>query len=97
MGWPLIYVPDAVMGHAHRLDFRRFWRQHFHYGRGAYHLRTRVAARQGERIRFEGIRFYALMASYPFRRQRPRPFLRTVLLGLSQVAVMVGFIAESLG
>jgi len=97
MGWPLIYVPDAVMGHAHRLDFGRFWRQHFHYGRGAYHLRTRVAARQGERIRFEGIRFYALMASYLFRRQRPRPFLRTVLLGLSQVAVMVGFIAESLG
>ncbi len=94
MGWPLVCVPGAVVGHAHHLDFGRFWRQHFHYGRGAYHLRTRVAARKGKKIRFEGIRFYVLMAHYPFRNKRPRPFLRMILLGLSQVAVVAGFIAE---
>ncbi|WP_089724111.1 glycosyltransferase family 2 protein [Candidatus Thiosymbion oneisti] len=96
MGWPLVYVPDAVMGHAHHLNFRRFWRQHLHYGRGAHHLRARVATRESKKIPFEGIRFYALMVSYPFRKRRPRPFLRMALLGLSQVAVVAGFIAERL-
>jgi len=96
-GWPLVYVPDALMGHAHHLDLGRFWRQHLYYGRGANYLRTRIAARQGEKVRFEGIRFYALMVGYPFRAQRPRPLPRMVLLGLFQVATTVGFIAEGLG
>ncbi|WP_133511797.1 glycosyltransferase family 2 protein [Candidatus Thiosymbion oneisti] len=97
MGWPLVYVPDAVIGHAHRFDnFGQFWRLHLRYGRGASHLRARAATRESKKIPFESIRFYALMVSYPFRKRRPRPFLRMALLGLSQVAVVAGFIAERL-
>lgn len=95
-GWPLVHISNAVMGHVHRLDFGRFWRQHLRYGRGACRLRARAAARNGEKIRFENIRFYVLMVGYPFRKKRPRPFLRMILLGLSQVAVVAGFTAERL-
>ncbi len=34
-GGRLVYVPAARIGHAHDLTVRKFWRQHYKYGRGA--------------------------------------------------------------
>ncbi|MGF1477022.1 MAG: glycosyltransferase [Geminicoccaceae bacterium] len=93
-GWPLIHAPGAVVGHLHALSLARFWRQQANYGRGARHLRVRMADRDGRKVPFEGLRFYARMAHFPFREGRPNAALRTCLLGLSQVAMVAGFADE---
>jgi GT2 family glycosyltransferase len=46
-GHELIYVPTAVVQHAHRLTGQAFVRQQFAYGRGAFHFH-RAAARNGD-------------------------------------------------
>lgn len=94
-GGALVYEPAARIRHAHLLDLRRFWRQQANYGRGARHLRLRVEARNGDKIRFEGLKFYVDMAAYPFRARRPRAAERAALLGLSQIATAAGFLDES--
>jgi GT2 family glycosyltransferase len=43
--WPMLRVPDAVVGHAHRLSLGRFLRQHFNYGRGGRVFRQVLGAR----------------------------------------------------
>ncbi len=95
-GHPLIYEPAAVIRHAHHLTLRDFWRQQSNYGRGARHLRKRVAARAGDAVRFEGLQFYASMALFPYRHHRAAPLSRAALFGVSQVATAIGFFRESL-
>ena len=46
-GHELIYVPTAVVEHAHLLTGQAFVRQQFAYGRGAFHFH-RTAARNGD-------------------------------------------------
>jgi GT2 family glycosyltransferase len=46
-GHELIYVPTAIVEHAHRLTGEAFVRQQFAYGRGAFHFH-RTAARNGD-------------------------------------------------
>ena len=46
-GHELIYVPSAVVEHAHRLTGQDFVLQQFAYGRGAFHFH-RTAAREGD-------------------------------------------------
>jgi GT2 family glycosyltransferase len=46
-GRELIYVPTAVVEHAHRLTGQGFVRQQFAYGRGAFHFH-RAAGRNGD-------------------------------------------------
>lgn len=45
-GLPLTYVHSAVMFHSHAMTLPRFFRQHFHYGRGAYRFH-RARAKRG--------------------------------------------------
>jgi GT2 family glycosyltransferase len=46
-GRELIYVPTAIVEHAHRLTGQAFVRQQFSYGRGAFHFH-RAAGRNGD-------------------------------------------------
>lgn len=63
-GYRLRYAPEAVVYHTHVLNLRTFLRQHFHYGRGAFHLR-RTSVRQGEaRQRRHPLRFYRRLCQY---------------------------------
>jgi GT2 family glycosyltransferase len=94
MGRRMEYVPEAVVRHAHPLDLRRFWHQHFAYGRGAYRLRVARARRGAGSVKIEPPRFYLglLLAG---KRSSPSQTLRLVsLLGLSQVANAAGFFYE---
>jgi glycosyltransferase involved in cell wall biosynthesis len=94
-GHPLLYAPEAVVHHAHRLDLRRFWRQHFNYGRGAYHVRNLVARRERDSVRIEPLAFYSDLLLYPLRRSRGPGSLRlSLLLALSQLANASGFFFE---
>ena len=86
-GYRLIFVPDALVRHAHFLTFRAFCRQHFNYGWGAYRLHQVRAKRAAERIRFEPLEFHLKMIAYPFTQtQVCKAGLLAMLLGLAQAA-----------
>jgi GT2 family glycosyltransferase len=61
-GHRLTYAPDALVVHAHDLDFGSFCHQHFRYGRGAMRYHQERARRQSGR----------LWHDMPFHLQLPR-------------------------
>ncbi|MFH0944620.1 MAG: glycosyltransferase [Planctomycetota bacterium] len=93
----MVFVPDAVIRHHHPLSPRRFFRQHFNYGRGAFiHHQTR-ATRGGGKIRLEPLSFYIDLLRYPYtaRCKRRTLFVSSLML-LSQIANALGFYSEKL-
>lgn len=91
-GYQLTYAPEVLVYHAHQLTFRSFWRQHFHYGRGAFTFH-RLRARRGLRFWVEPPSFYLNLIRYPFSQVGwRRAIWLTGLLAISQVANAVGFV-----
>ena len=87
----MVYEPAAVIEHHHDLDLSSFVRQHFNYGRGAYHFR-RLRRARGRASRLEPLRFYRDLVLFPFGRQPvARALLISVLLCLAQFANAAGF------
>lgn len=74
-GYRLLFAPAAVVYHANALNWRRFCRQHFNYGRGAFRYHRGRARRGSGRLR-DDIRFHAelprrlaaVFAATPLRR-----------------------------
>jgi GT2 family glycosyltransferase len=97
-GLRLAYVPEAVVQHAHALDLRSFWRQHFNYGRGAFAFhRLRHTGGRGATLIPEPPSFYLRLVSYPFAiRPRQAPLVLSALLAVSQLANAGGYLWESL-
>jgi GT2 family glycosyltransferase len=94
-GYNMVYVPEAVVYHVHSLDMRKFWSQHFGYGRGAFRFWRAHQGRSGRKIRIEPPGFYWGMLTYPLRLQHCRaPLAVAALLLLSQVANFAGFLWE---
>ena len=91
-GGELIYAPQAVIGHVHKLDLSSFVRMHSNYGRGARHLRAISTDRPEGPVRFKGPGFYMSMLGHPFRLKRSKPFARAGLLALAQLATVRGAI-----
>ena len=89
-GRKLIFVPEAVVGHAHPLGFRSFVRQHTNYGRGARHLSTVLKAGPVKH-RLEPIGFYLGMMRQPFVNGAVPGMLGAALLVLSQAAMVWGY------
>lgn len=96
-GLAMVYVPSAVMFHTHRLNLRKFWKQHFNYGRGAVTFHRLRAAR--------GSGTFAIEAGFHFnlRYWLVKPVRQTdawyrwlmpALLVLSQIANLCGFMYE---
>jgi glycosyltransferase involved in cell wall biosynthesis len=96
-GRTMVYADDAVVHHAHALRLRSFCRQHFNYGRGAYHLH-RARSRRGELpLRIEPLHFYARLVTYPLARSAaPRSFALAALTALSQWVYVSGYLRERL-
>jgi GT2 family glycosyltransferase len=95
LGHPLLYAHEAIVHHAHTLDFRRFWHQHFNYGRGAWYFRRQVARRERDPVRLEPLTFYTELLLYPIKRSGCRRSLRlALLLAISQLANALGFFFE---
>lgn len=94
-GYAMTYVPQAQIDHAHRLDLKGFWRQHFNYGRGAFCFHQVRSQRCQETIKVEALPFYLNLLTYPFQKASPivAPLLSGLLL-LSQVANISGFFWE---
>jgi hypothetical protein len=93
----MVYADDAVVRHAHELRLGSFCRQHFNYGRGAYHLH-RARSRRGETpLRVEPFRFYTRLVTYPFGRSAPpRSIALAALSALSQGVYISGYVRERL-
>jgi len=91
-GHSMAYAPNMQVNHAHHLSLAAFWRQHFNYGRGAFHFHQVRSRRQSEPIRVEPLMFYWRLLTYPLRRgQGWRTPLLSSLFVLSQVANVAGF------
>lgn len=90
-GCRLFYEPRATVLHYHALSLRRFWRQHYNYGGGAWRFRRMRAAREAKELTVEPREFYWNLLRYPTRTQRDRAFVLTGLLLLSQLANAAGF------
>lgn len=94
-GLPTAFEPDARILHAHRLSFRSYWRQHWNYGRGAFHFTSARARRGASPIRRQPLSFYLDLLRYPFRHTRwPRAVPESGLLAVSQVASALGYYYE---
>lgn len=96
-GYSLNYIPEAKIDHAHYLTLRKFWRQHFNYGRGAYFFHQIRAERLQTNIKVEPITFYYNLLTYPLKHKSLREgVLIASLFWLSQVANVMGFLKQKL-
>ncbi|GET37212.1 glycosyltransferase family 2 protein [Microseira wollei] len=94
-GYPMRYAKEAQIYHAHKLSLTTFWRQHFNYGRGAFHFHQLRSRRKSEQIKVEPLSFYFNLLKYPFSHSSRQPgLLLAALLFLSQVANIAGFFWE---
>lgn len=96
-GKQIVFAPEILIGHAHHLNWRTYWKQHRSYGRGAFHLvRTGVAGSQP-------LAYYVRLLFFPFTRETPRETPRdtlgsairsSFLLGIAQLATLAGLLEE---
>ena len=94
-GFFMHYAPEMQLKHAHNLTLASFWRQHFNYGRGAFHFNRVRSQRQAKPMQVEPLTFYFQLLTYPFTRdQGLRSFSLSGLFFVSQVANVVGFAWE---
>lgn len=94
-GHGMTYVPEALVFHAHTLTLRGFCRQHFGYGRGAWHYHRGRSRRGQGRIRLEPLPFYVNLLRYPLSRTEGwGGALLAALMPISQLAMAAGFYWE---
>jgi O-antigen biosynthesis protein len=87
-GYSLHVEPAAVVWHHQGLDFRRFWRKHVVYGRGAYDFRRLSTAPR----EFEPAGFYVDLVRTGFESS----VSVGALVSLAQVATVAGFARQAL-
>jgi glycosyltransferase involved in cell wall biosynthesis len=94
-GRTMHFAPEAVIMHYHELSSRSYWRQHFNYGRGAFHFHAARARRSGG-VKMEPLSFYTGLVLFPFRSRRPLLQRAAVSfwLGVSQAANAAGYFYE---
>jgi len=83
--------------HAHDLTFRKFWRQHFNYGRGAYRYYQVRRCRDHGHTQME-LGLYPRLVRAPFGSTGfARACVMAGLLLVTQVAHTVGYLRERVG
>lgn len=89
-----VFTASVVVLHSHRLALFSFLRQHFTYGRGAFHYwESKSPGIRG--LRMERRSFYTEMLPFPLRQHRARPVLLGFLIGMTQLANAAGFAFEA--
>ncbi len=93
-GFQMIYAPEALVRHSHSLTCRKFWKQHFNYGRAALFFQRRRAHHGYGRIAREPLSFYLNIMRTPFKLTKgARAPLLAALLFLTQFANAAGYFA----
>jgi GT2 family glycosyltransferase len=89
---PMSMVPQAAVGHAHRLNIWSFLQQHFNYGVGRWWCEQRRTKPHLGPPMWSGLPFYFNLLLYPFDRY---PLLQavsvSVLIGFAQLATAAGY------
>lgn len=86
------YLPEAIIVHFHYLTLKKFWRQHFNYGCGAFYFHKVRSQRKQQPMKVEPFSFYIKLLLYPFSTSSVQPkILLSLLLLLSQLANISGF------
>lgn len=94
-GLELAYLPDAVVYHSHRLTLAGFLRQHFTYGRGAWHFHRARAGRGGPPVAMEPPEFFEGMLAWPFKAEGLRKrMVVSALIGVSVGMNILGYVYE---
>ncbi len=94
-GKRMVYVGDAVVRHLHHLNLPGFLRQHFTYGRGAWHFHNARAERGSGRVPVEPLSFVTGMLARPFREPNVRwPLAVSLLIGSSVAMNALGYFHE---
>jgi GT2 family glycosyltransferase len=94
-GRELILAPDAIITHYHAMTARGYWRQHFDYGKGAYHYHHGSGAAKSRSKDHEPWGFYSNLLCYPFYAKAPRRVQLSALMGLSQLAHLMGYLTSA--
>jgi len=94
-GGGLEFAGNAVVDHFHAMSFRQYLRQHANYGRGARHLHDVMARRASLLPKVEPPRFYIGLVTYPMKQAGMRGLGQSVLLALSQAAMVGGYAQEA--
>ena len=95
-GGQFTYAPEALVRHEHHLNLWSFCRQHFTYGRGAFHFRRRVArAERGVPVPTP-LSFYVKLVASPLRSSERHRLFLALLLSLAQAATVAGYWRERL-
>lgn len=92
-GGTLEYAPAAVVLHYHSMDWSKYVKQHFTYGRGAYYYHRLKAGGTGSPLDESSLEFYQKILLYPFGKSS-HPILISALLAVSQLANAAGFFYE---
>jgi len=96
-GYQIIYSREPVVYHSHSLTLRKFWRQHFNYGRGAYWFHRLHNQRRDLRVTVEPLSFYLNLLRFPLSEDHGwRRWLHAGLMGGSQLANALGYYWECL-
>lgn len=93
-GRKLVYAPEAVVLHSHKLNVSSLWKQHFHYGKGAfqYHAGRKKLGLQGLQIESG---FYKRLFLAPFRKEGAHSRAKLLaLLFVSQMANAFGYFSQ---
>jgi GT2 family glycosyltransferase len=94
-GWPQLFAPEAVVEHAHGMDFAAFWAQHLGYGRGAHRYLRAHKQRTGDSSLDRSF-YLRLLREIPKRlAQDKRPIHTATLLAAWQAANTSGFLLEA--
>ena len=98
-GWELHSVPSAVVMHFHHMTLRKFWRQQYNYGRGAYQYHQLRHQRKSGRM-WDDTRMHTQLPAL-LRTSLRSLGIRTriqvlALLALWQVANTLGYFRERL-
>ncbi len=97
-GRKLVYAPNAIMYHAHHMTLNAYLRQHFNYGRGAYHFHQ-VRAERGSGSLTTETKFHLNLANWlidpiTLSRGLSGKFMTFSLLMMWQAANAAGYFVE---
>ena len=96
-GYRLVYVPEAIIRHAHDLTIAGFFWQQFNYGRGSCIFNRSAGGRRENNKTSPSLSFYVKLMTYPMMLGRDeKKALLTLLFLLSQTAVATGRLWERL-
>jgi len=90
-GYKTLYVPEAVIRHAHPLTLGTFWRQHFNYGKGAHRFHKIRSLRRHDPLKVEPVSFYVSLLLYPRKSTHRSSTALSFLIALSQLANASGY------